>query len=137
MVEKSPNALSDFTPAWRSLISGDREVRIRHADAWGALTDVDEAIGIAVHERPQQDAANDAEDGGVGADAERQRDDDGDGQALGSGERAKGETKVGDPAHSAHAGLVMSPRIPFQPIVEGAPGISTSFGSTAKLALSY
>jgi hypothetical protein len=22
MVEKSPNALSDFTPAWRSLISG-------------------------------------------------------------------------------------------------------------------
>ena len=77
----------------------DREVRIRHADAGGALTDVDEAIGIAVHEGPQQDAANDAEDRGVGADAERQRQDDGESKARGPRQGAKGEFEVGHQAH--------------------------------------
>ena len=33
MVEKSPNALSVFTPRWRSLQLGDGEVRVLHADA--------------------------------------------------------------------------------------------------------
>ena len=137
IVEKSPNALSDFTRRPQILQLRHREVRVRHADARRALADVDEAVGVAVDQRPQQHAADDAEDRRVGADPQRQRDDDGDGQALGSGERPKGDSKVGDPAHSARAGPVMGPRIPFQPIVEAAAGISTSFGSTAELALSY
>ena len=78
---------------------GHREVRVLHADALRALADVDEPVLVAVDERPQQHAADDAEDGGVGADAERQREHDGDGQALGAGERAKRELEVGDQAH--------------------------------------
>ena len=38
-----------------------------------ALTDVDQPLLVAVDQRPQQHAADDAEDRGVGADAQRQR----------------------------------------------------------------
>ena len=65
-----------------------------------ALADVDQPVLVAVDERPQQHAAHDAEDGGVGADAERQRDDHRDGQSLDPGQRAEGEAKVGDEAHT-------------------------------------
>ena len=65
----------------------------------GALADVDQAVLVAVDQRPQQHAADDAEDGGVGADAERQREDDGDGQALDPGQRPQREAEVGDEAH--------------------------------------
>ena len=99
IVEKSPNALSVLTRARRSWISGHREDGILDADAGRALADVDEAILVAVDERPQQDAADDAEDGGVGADAERQGEDDGDGQALDPGERPQGEAEIGEEAH--------------------------------------
>ena len=66
-----------------------------------ALADVDQAIFVAIDERPQQHAADDAEDRGVGADAERERHDDGGGQALGAQQRAQGER--GCPAPSASA----------------------------------
>jgi hypothetical protein len=85
MVEKSPNALRVFTRACRSQL-GDREVGVLHANALGALANVDEPVWVAVDERPQQNAADDTEDGGVGADAEGQRENDGEGEALGSGE---------------------------------------------------
>src|SRR5207253_2901670 len=52
------------------------------ADALGALANVDDAVFIAIVERAKQYAANDAEDGGVGADAERERNDDGGGEAF-------------------------------------------------------
>ena len=99
MVEKSPNAVSVLTRARRSWISGTENVGVLGADARRALADVDEPVLVAVDERPQQHAADDAEDGGVGADAERQREDDGDGQALDPGERPEGEPEIGEEAH--------------------------------------
>ena len=63
--------------------SGTEKFAFAHADARRALPDVDEPIRLAVDQRPEQHAPDDAEDGGVGADAERQRQDDGEGQALG------------------------------------------------------
>src|SRR5256886_17062248 len=41
------------------------------ADTRRALFNINEALLVAVDERPKQHAANQAEDGGVGADAER------------------------------------------------------------------
>jgi hypothetical protein len=52
------------------------------------LADVDQAVFVAVGERPQEHAAHHAEHGRVGADTERQRDDHGKGKAFGAGERA-------------------------------------------------
>ena len=73
-----------------------------------ALPDVDQAILVAVDERPQQHAADDAEDRGVGADAQGQRDDDRDGQALDSGERPqrKAEVRSGS-SYSSHYALMV------------------------------
>ena len=51
---------------------------------------------VAIDERAEEHAADDAEDGGVGADAERERHDDGGGQALDAQERAQGEADVAD-----------------------------------------
>ena len=68
--------------ARRSWISGTEKTAFSIPRPGRALADVDEPVFVAIDERPQEDAADDAEDGGVGADAERQRDDDGDGQTL-------------------------------------------------------
>ena len=73
---------------------GDGEIGVFDADAGGALADVDEAILVAIDERAEEDAADDAEDGGVGADAESERKDDGDGEAFGAGERAEGNFQI-------------------------------------------
>ena len=99
MVEKSPNALSVFTRACRSRSSGTEKLAFSTPMPLRALADVDEPVLVAVDERPQQDAADDAEDGGVGADAERQRQDDGEGQALGPGQRPQSESEIGKEAH--------------------------------------
>ena len=64
------------------------------AEAGRALTDVDQPILVAIDQRPQQHAADDAEDRGVGADAERERDDDGGGEAFGAQERAQADAHV-------------------------------------------
>ena len=100
IVEKSPNALSVLTRALQVAELGHREVRVLDADAARALADVDQPVLVAVGERPQQHAADDAEDGGVGADAEREREDDGDGQALDPGERPQREAEIGENAHT-------------------------------------
>ena len=71
----------------------DREVGVLAAPAFRALADVDQPIFVVVDERPQQHAADHAEDGGVGADAERQREDDGDGESLDPGQRPQRELK--------------------------------------------
>ena len=76
------------------------EDRVLDPDAGRALADVDQAIFVAVDERPQEDAADDAEDGGIGADAERQGDDHCDGQALDPGQRPEREAEIGDEAHT-------------------------------------
>ncbi len=57
---------------------GDGEGRVVDVDAGSALPQVDEAVFVSVGERTQQHGAHDAEDGGVGADAESERDGDGD-----------------------------------------------------------
>ena len=97
MVEKSPNALSVLTRALQ--VAGSPAPRTSAFSApmpRRALADVDQPVLVAVDERPQQHAADDAEDGGVGADAERQREDDGEAQALDPAKRTDGETQVGN-----------------------------------------
>src|SRR5262249_24846973 len=47
----------------------------------------------------EQHAADDAEDRGVDADAERQRDDDGEGEPFGAAKRTQGEAEVGKKGH--------------------------------------
>ena len=71
----------------------NRELGVLDADAGRALTDVDQAVLVAVDERPQQHAPDDAEDRGIGADAKRQRHDDGEGQALDPGQGPEGITE--------------------------------------------
>ena len=63
---------------------------VLHAHARRALPDVNQPVFVAIHQRPQQNAADQREDRGVGADSERQREDHGDREALSSGERAEG-----------------------------------------------
>src|SRR5262249_40079487 len=64
------------------------------ADAARALADVDQPILVAVEERPQQHAAHHAEDGGVGADAERQCEYHGHRKPLGASERAERNSQI-------------------------------------------
>ena len=64
------------------------------AETWRVLADVDQTIFVAIDQRPQQHAADHAEDRRVGADAERERDHDGGGQALGALQRAAGDPDV-------------------------------------------
>ena len=51
----------------------DRERGVLAGDARRALADINKVRLVFVDERPQEDAPHDAEDGGVGADAEGQR----------------------------------------------------------------
>ena len=99
MVEKSPKAVSVLTRAAKVLDLRHREGGVVGADAVRALADVDQAILVAVDERPQQHAPDDAEDGGVGADAERQGQDDGERQALDPGQRPQRKPEIGEEAH--------------------------------------
>ena len=79
------NSMVEKSPRLQVAQLGDREMSVLQADALGGLVDVDQAVLVAVDERPEQHAPDDAEDGGVGADAEGQREDDGEGESLGSG----------------------------------------------------
>src|SRR6266849_4564562 len=58
------------------------------AETRRALLYINEAVLVPVDERPKQHAANQAEDGGVGADAQRQSEHHGDRKPFGSSERA-------------------------------------------------
>ena len=53
-----------------------------------------DAIGVAVRQVAQHDRAQDTEDGGVGADAERQRQHGDGGEAGAASERAEGELQI-------------------------------------------
>ena len=78
----------------------DGEIGVLGADAARALADVDQAVFVAVDERPQEHAPDDAEDRGVGANAERQGDDHRDGQSLDPGQRPQRKPEIGDEAHT-------------------------------------
>ena len=94
IVEKSPNAPIVVTRDLKSSISGTENVVFSAPRPRRALADVDQAILVAVDERPQQHAADDAEDRGVGADAERERHHDGRGESLGAQQRAQRDAHV-------------------------------------------
>ncbi len=73
---------------------GHRERRVLRAKSRRALANVDQSIFIAIDERAEKHASNDAEDRGVGADAESERDHDGGRQALRTAEGAQGNSHV-------------------------------------------
>ena len=77
----------------------DGEGGVLGAEAGRTLANVDQTILVAIHKRPQQHAANDAEDRGVGADAEGEREDDGERQPLRARQGAEGELQVGEEGH--------------------------------------
>ena len=72
-----------------------------------------QAILIAVDERPEQHLANDAEDGGVGADAQRQRDGDGGRKRTGVREGAQRDSDV-LPERLGHAEPPGTPDVPHR-----------------------
>ena len=98
-VEKSPKVVQRPDARAQVVDLRHRERGVVGADALGALADVDQAVFVLVHQRTKQHAADDAEDGGVGADAEGQCDDDRQSQALDPGQRPDGEFEVGEDAH--------------------------------------
>ena len=85
-----------------------RERRVLDVSSRRALADVDQPRLIAIDQRPQQHTPHHAEDGGIGANAERQSEDDGQEHALRAGHRANGEPKLVEEAHKA----------PIQPLLE-------------------
>ena len=89
-----------------------RERRVLGAKAGRALADVDQAIFVAIDERTEEHLADDAEDRGVGADAERERYHHGEGQTLGAQERAPREPDVAPqcPGEVEQAGTPDHPR---------------------------
>ena len=100
-----------------------REDRVLDPPAGRALADIDEPIFIAIDQRPQENPADDAEDGGIGADAERQGDDHCDGQPLDPGERPESKANIGDEAHNHPITCflrICSPRGP-RPAIEPRP----------------
>src|ERR1019366_9737947 len=66
----------------------DGEIRVVDAESARALANVDQAVLVAIDQRPQQHAAHQGEDGGVGADAQGEGEDYGYGQPFGAHERA-------------------------------------------------
>ena len=94
MVEKSPIGGDGLQPAAQVLDFRNRERGVLCIDAGSALPDVDQPALIAIDERPQQDATHDAEDGGVGADAERQRQNDRDRESLDAREGTQSDFEI-------------------------------------------
>ena len=68
-----------------------RELGVGHAAEGRRLAEVHQALPVLVGQRPQQDAADHAEDRGVGADAERQGEHGDKGEAGALAERAQAE----------------------------------------------
>ncbi len=73
--------------------------------------DHDQPIGIAIRQRPQQHAVDDAEDRRRGADAERERQRARDGEALAAQQAARGNAKSASTSMAAVLGPVANPAI--------------------------
>ena len=71
-----------------------RELRVDHPAEGRRLAEIDEALPVLVGQRPQQHAADHAEDRGVGADAEREGQHGDEREAGALAERAEGEAEV-------------------------------------------
>ena len=81
---------SDLAPLRKSRTSGTEKSDVRSPGPSDRLPQVDQPIAVAVGQRLEQHAADDAEDRGVGADAERQRDHDHRGERGAVSQRAQG-----------------------------------------------
>ncbi len=88
-----------------------REIGVLGADASGRLPEIDQPALVAVRQRLQQNAADDAEDRGIRADAESQGEDDSNGEAGSANEPPGGVSKL---AQKRHAGFLQGsiPRWP-------------------------
>ena len=74
----------------------EREAGVLDAGAHRRLAEVHDAVGLGVGQRPQQHPVDDAEDGGVGPDAEAERQDEGQDEArrLGQAPDRRAETHI-------------------------------------------
>ena len=79
---------------------GDRERRVLVVAAGRALADVDQPAFVAIDQRTQQHAANDAENRRVGADSQRERQHHGSRQSLGTGQRTERELELVEKSHA-------------------------------------
>jgi hypothetical protein len=79
---EGPDALQRFHALLKILDFRHRERGVLDPAAARALSDVDQPAFVAVDEWPEQHAAYDAENGGVGANPEREREGDGEGDAF-------------------------------------------------------
>src|ERR1019366_3667190 len=86
----------------------DGEIRVVDAEAARALANVDQAVLVAIDQRPQQHAAHQGEDGGVGADAQGEGGDYGYGQAFGADERARRGVQVTEEVLNSFGDVRMS-----------------------------
>jgi hypothetical protein len=73
---------------------GDREQDVLAAGTVDRLPQIDQPVSIAMRKRPQENAADDAEDRRVGANAESEGQDHGQHEAGGAGETANGVAEV-------------------------------------------
>src|SRR5262245_1685186 len=79
---------------------GNGEGGVFRWDAWRALADVYQPVFVTVDERLQQHAADDAENGGIGADPEGEREDDSDEQPFGAEQRTDGQPQFVKEGHT-------------------------------------
>ena len=93
------NSRDRFEPGAELLNLRHRKRGVLDPDSRCALADVDEAVLVAVDERPQQHAADDAEDRRIRADAERERQDDGQREPFGAQKRTQSEFEIGKKGH--------------------------------------
>ena len=96
---------SDGAPSRKSRTSGTEKVMFSPPGPVHRVAQVDEPVAVAVGQRLEQHAADDAEDRRVGADAERQREDDDGGEAGAVSQRAQRVPEIGrdalEPGQSA------------------------------------
>ena len=78
---------------------GDGEGRVLGVNAGSALADVEEAGFVAIGEGAEEDGAHDAEDGGVGSDAESESEGDGEPERGDAGEGADRDPEVTKKSH--------------------------------------
>ena len=96
---QSPNSMNWSMVRACAAVVGDfdeGEARVLDARRDLRLAQVHDAVGLGVGQRPQQHAVDDAEDGGVGADAEAERQDEGEREPRHAGQRAQREADVVD-----------------------------------------
>ena len=96
---EGPDALQRFHALLKILDFRHRKRGVLDPAAARALSDVDQPAFVAVDQWPEQHAAYDAENGGVGANPEREGQGDSEGDALGAGERAQGVFQIEKECH--------------------------------------